>query len=169
MILRWMWVSLPRWHFLPVQHAAGTKGDNTNSHWSSFSAPLLADYWRGLGPQAVILQRLNVRSNFGQGNWNILCRGFPIYPWMQLIPDDAPDTKDTEGSLPRRWHESPSYAEFCLGIVQCHCHLRKSYRCRSECDLALGIDEWLACQIRPRSCALLHFWNMAISEMYISS
>lgn len=52
-IQHWMWKRLPHWHFLPVQHAAGSEGDNANSHWSSISILLSADC-RGVSwPQAV--------------------------------------------------------------------------------------------------------------------
>lgn len=106
--------------FLCVHHAAGTKGDNTNSHWSSIPALLLADYRGGLWPQAVTLQRPNVRFNLGQGIPNILCWGLLINHWVWLIQDVALDLKDAEGKLPRRWHESSFRTELCMGVVRCH-------------------------------------------------
>lgn len=53
-IWRWMWMSSPRWHFLPVKLATGNKSDNANSPWSIISFLLLADYEGGLWPQAVL-------------------------------------------------------------------------------------------------------------------
>lgn len=79
----WMWMSSPRWHFLPVQLATGNESDNTNSHWSIVFVLLLADYAGGLWPQAVLCrgpvsgltQGRAIRIYYAKRSSCILCRG----------------------------------------------------------------------------------------------